>query len=50
MANAYDRYVQIKKLKPKEALKKMLIEKMGIYPLDMLQALQSTLKTLKVIA
>lgn len=44
LANAYDRYLSFQKLPPKEALKNILVHKMGLYPLPMLQALQELLK------
>ena len=48
-ANAYDRLVTFEKIPAKEAAKKMMVEKMGKYPLDHLQALQSVLKEQGVI-
>lgn len=44
LANSYDRYLSFQKLNPKEALKNVLVYKMGQYPLPMLQALQELLK------
>lgn len=43
-ANAYDRMICFEGLTPKDALKSLLIEKMGIYPLSHLQTLQKILK------
>lgn len=44
LANSYDRYLSFQKLSPKDALKNVLVYKMGQYPLTMLQALQELLK------
>lgn len=49
-ANSYDKYVSFMKLEPKEALKTMLVDKMGLHPLSHLQALQAVLKEKKVLA
>lgn len=49
-ANAFDRLVTFEKQNPKDALKNLLIEKMGAYPLPMLQAMQRLLKEKGVIA
>jgi HD-GYP domain-containing protein (c-di-GMP phosphodiesterase class II) len=43
-ANAYDRLVSFEGKSPKDALKYLLIDKMGVYPLNYLQALQGVLK------
>lgn len=45
LANAYERYLSYEEKTPKEALKQVLIAKMGQYPLSHMQALQSILKT-----
>lgn len=45
-ANAYDRLVSFEKLLPRDAIKHMMIEKLGLYPLDYLQILQKILKRL----
>lgn len=44
LANTYDRYLSFNKMSPKEALKNVLVYKMGQYPLPILQALQELLK------
>ena len=44
LANSYDRYMSFRKMTPKDALKNLLVYKMGQYPLTMLQALQELLK------
>jgi hypothetical protein len=43
-ANSFDHYLKYGHLDPKEALKKILIDKMGLYPLDVMRALQEALK------
>lgn len=43
-ANAYDRIVTFEGLKHKDALKHMLIERMGLHPLNFMKALQESLK------
>lgn len=48
-ANAFDHYLKYERLEPKEALKKMLIDKMGVYPLEVMRALQEALKKRNVI-
>lgn len=48
-ANAYDRMVSFEKATPKEAIKKMFIDKLGLYPLEYLQCLQKVLKRLQII-
>ena len=47
-ANAYDRLVSFEKMHPRDALKHMMIEKLGVYPLDYLQILQRLLKRLNL--
>lgn len=47
--NAYDRYLGIKGIPPKEALKSILIDRMGLHPLKHFQALQDVLKAEGVI-
>jgi HD-GYP domain-containing protein (c-di-GMP phosphodiesterase class II) len=44
IANSYDRLVSFENKNPKEALKFLLIDKMGAYPLPFLQGLQGLLK------
>lgn len=48
-ANAYDRMVSFDKMEPKEAIKNLFIEKLGLYPLNHLQTLQKLLKLNQVI-
>jgi putative nucleotidyltransferase with HDIG domain len=48
-ANAYDRLVSFEGKAPKDALKELLIEKLGIYPLPVLQNLQRVLKSQGVL-
>jgi HD-GYP domain-containing protein (c-di-GMP phosphodiesterase class II) len=48
-ANAYDRIVSFEQTAPKDAMKSMLIDKIGMYPLLHLQNLQSILKRHKII-
>lgn len=43
-ANIFDHLITQNKMTPKEALKNMLVEKMGILPLSCLKALQNVLK------
>ncbi len=50
VANAFDRLVSFEKQIPKDALKNLLIEKMGAYPLPYLQAMQKLLKERGVVA
>lgn len=45
LANAFDRLITFEGLKPKEALKSLLIKKLGAYPLDHFQTLQDLLKS-----
>lgn len=45
VANAFDRYKTLEGNTTEEALKKMLIEKMGAYPLPFLQKLQHVIKS-----
>ena len=47
--NAYDREVSFFGIEPKAALKHFLVDKMGSYPLPILQALQDTLKAEGVV-
>lgn len=49
VANSYDRVVNFEGKQPKEALKYLLIDKMGAYPLPYLQGLQEFLKARGVI-
>jgi putative nucleotidyltransferase with HDIG domain len=48
-ANAYDRLVSFEKISPKDAMKKMFIDKVGLYPLNYMQSLQKNLKVLGLI-
>lgn len=48
-ANTYERYLSYDQLSHKEALKKILIEKMGICSLESMTGLQEVLKTHKLI-
>lgn len=48
-ANAFDRLVSFEGNQPKEALKQLFIQKMGLLPLGHLQSLQSTLKAKGII-
>lgn len=48
-ANAYDRLVSFEGMEPKRALKSMLIDKVGVYPLPVLQTLQELLKEQKLL-
>lgn len=48
-ANAFDRYLSFQKLGAKEALKTMLLERIGLHPLDYVKALQEFLKSSKLI-
>lgn len=43
-ANSYDRLVSFNSMAPKDALKSLLIDKMGAFPLPVLQTLQTVLK------
>jgi HD-GYP domain-containing protein (c-di-GMP phosphodiesterase class II) len=43
-ANSFDHYVNHENIPAKDALKKMLVDKMGVYPLETLKALQGALK------
>lgn len=49
LANTYDRLVTFERLAPKDALKKLLIDNLGLYPLDHIKALQRILKRLQLI-
>lgn len=48
-ANAFDQIRIREKLNPKEAIKKIMIDKMGVLPLECLKALQEVLKKSKVL-
>ena len=48
-ANAYDRLVSFQRMPPREALKHLLIDKMGQYPLEDLKILQDVLKLAEVV-
>ncbi len=48
-ANYYDRLVSFERKQPKEAVRHMMIEKLGLYPLDNLQILQRLLKKLNLV-
>jgi HD-GYP domain-containing protein (c-di-GMP phosphodiesterase class II) len=48
-ANAYDRFTTFQGLNPKGALKALLIDKVGAYPLKDLQTLQNILKSQKIV-
>lgn len=48
-ANAYDRFVNFENMEPRAALKHLLIDKMGAFPLSLLQALQEVLKREQVV-
>lgn len=50
IANSFDRLLTFEKLSAKDALKKLLIDKMGAYPLEHLQLLQKTLKSVGIVA
>jgi HD-GYP domain-containing protein (c-di-GMP phosphodiesterase class II) len=49
LANAYDRLICFEGLQPKDALKELLIKKLGVYPLPHIQALQNVLKRLQIV-
>lgn len=49
LANAYERLISFEGLDPKAALKKLLIQEVGSFPLPMLQTLQAVLKNNKVV-
>ncbi|MCB0391524.1 MAG: HD domain-containing protein [Bdellovibrionales bacterium] len=44
VANTYDRLINLENKAPSEALKFMIIDSMGLHPLDMMKALQDALK------
>ena len=44
VANSYDRLVTFESMEPKDALKKLMMEKVGRYPLEYLNALKAVLK------
>lgn len=48
-ANVYDRLVSFENAEPKAALKNLLIDKLGAFPLKQLQVLQEVLKTHAVV-
>ena len=48
-ANAYDRLVSFYKMSPKDAMKDLLIDKMGVIPLPLLQVLQTVLKNAQIV-
>ncbi len=48
-ANGYDRIVSFLGQQPKAALKNLLIDKLGLYSLENLQALQAVLKENKIV-
>lgn len=48
-ANAYDRMVSFEGKSPKDALKHLLIDKMGVFPLPVMQSLQEVLKKQKLV-
>lgn len=50
IANAFDRLITFDGKDPKDALKTLLIDKMGAFPLPLLQALQRLLKTRGIVA
>jgi len=49
VSNNFDHYLLYENLSPKDALKKMLIEKMGVLSLECMKALQSSLKKRGII-
>ncbi|MEK6555163.1 MAG: HD domain-containing protein [Bdellovibrionota bacterium] len=49
VANAFDQYLQYDKIDPKEALRRILIEKMGVLSLDVMKSLQDALKKKNII-
>jgi HD-GYP domain-containing protein (c-di-GMP phosphodiesterase class II) len=48
-ANVYDRLVSFEGMEPKNALKHMMIETLGFYPLEYLQILQKLLKRFTIV-
>lgn len=48
-ANSFDQYLKYGQHDPREALRRILIDKMGIYPLELMKALQDCLKRRGVI-
>lgn len=48
-ANAYDRLVSFRKMNPKEASKSLMIEKLGLLPLEYLKILNGILKNFNLI-
>jgi HD-GYP domain-containing protein (c-di-GMP phosphodiesterase class II) len=49
-SNVYDRFVTFEAQEPKDALKNLLIEKMGAYQLPFLQQLQAMLKARGIVS
>ena len=49
VANAFDLYILYENLSPKDALKKLLIDKVGLLNLDMMKSLQKCLKRRNII-
>lgn len=49
VANAYDRLTALEEVEPKAALKRLLIEKLGAFPLKHLQGLQAVLKNQNLV-
>ncbi len=49
VSDAYDRMISFENVSPKEAIKKLLIDKVGLYPLTMIQGLSGLLKSKGVI-
>ncbi len=47
--NAFDRLLAFEQMSPKEAFKTLFFDKVGLYPLGHLQALQNLLKTYKMV-
>lgn len=50
VADSYDRLISYEDVSPKEAVKKLLIDKVGLHPLPMIQGLSAVLKAKGVIA
>lgn len=50
VADSYDRLISYEDISPKEAVKKLLIDKVGLHPLPMIQGLAAVLKAKGVIA
>ncbi len=49
VANAYDRLVSFQRLSPKEAQKTLMIDKLGLYPLEHMKNLTSIIRSLNII-